>query len=443
MEAGGGALNCGGVGADVIYDFVRRVFGSYGESILTSQEQEKESNSNEKYKIHRFEQVSSSSSAEAAEFLERVRAIVSEFPDLLESHERDRFPVHRLCRYLHEAEDRAVLIRPIRLLMELDSSCLLVRDGYGCVALFCMIDGFSNHFLNDPLCFDLFRDMIIAQPSTLMIQNNAGDTPLHQSCCGVGKDTLATVQILLATDRRAASVRNNDGRLPLHLASFYQQAEIVRLLIDAFPSDITTQDHEGSIPLHYACWCNEPNMDIIQLLIQTDPASVAYKNYVGETPLHFAAQERASLHVIESLIQTDRSILVKQDYDGTFPFHYICDVYPLHDLITLMRLHLPYLPDLIHVKDRRGHVPGQQRGPWFPKFSQRASCLLETESALHNDLDWMKDVSDALVTSLTPENTPIVGRILLDWIQNRRNQHIQELDMVDSELEALCVMYSS
>jgi hypothetical protein len=205
--------------------------------------------------------------------------------------------------------------------------------------------------MNDPACFHLFRDMIIAQPSTLLIQNNAGDTPLHQACCGVGGvDTLATVQILLATDRRAASVRNNDGRLPLHLASFYQQAEIVRLLIDAFPSDIATQDYEGSIPLHYACWCNEPNMDIIQLLIQSDPASVASKNYVGETPFHFAAQERASLHVIESLVQTDRSILVEQDYDGTLPFHYICDVYPLHDLITLMRLHLPYLPDLIHIK---------------------------------------------------------------------------------------------
>jgi ankyrin repeat protein len=68
------------------------------------------------------------------------------------------------------------------------------------------------------------------------------------------------------------------------------------------------------------------------------------RNENKETPLHVACQNHASVRVIEYLVQKNRDILGWQDQDGNLPLHYIFKTFCVSEMVALLRLHMPLLP---------------------------------------------------------------------------------------------------
>jgi hypothetical protein len=388
-----------------------------------------------------------------AHWRNKVRALVEEFPDLLESPNPKNitldqaavfgfhWPLHRLCSDLAIPALRSNRLKQIDTLIHVDPSCLLVRDPNGCVPLFKMLDGRT---LSDPACLDLLVRMIEIQPSSVMVRNNEGYTTLHHACCTVGGDMLAVVQALLKVEPRLASIHDSEGRLPLHMVCFRQEPALVRLLMEAYPSGVSKQNCNGDLPLHRALRCIRPHPEIIKMLVKVYPEAVVVKGDCGRTPLHDALSIRGvSVDLVELLVQTNPSILVEQDGDGKLPLHhafqYFYHQYSWKDLLCLLRLHLPFgLRDLLLTRDNKGSIPGQQHGERFVKFLEFTAIVLEKERALEESLDWISEVLEKL---LFIEGVQVAD-IMLDWTQGRLDQYPRELDVVKQQLQGLGFIYN-
>jgi ankyrin repeat protein len=371
---------------------------------------------------------------------EKIRAFLNEYPELLEFssssfYERE-FPLFRLIGDLHYADLRPVRIQQIQQLMEIDASCLLMQDHGQDLPLHCILNRLSSEFLEDLAWMGLLSNIVSAQPSALDIQDIAGDTALHVACRVVGTNALTVVRLLLEAQPKTALARNYLGELPLHLASTFQPTEVVQFLIHESPNSMSVQDRGGNLPLHTAC-SGYKTMDNIELLVDSYPIALTCKNEQKEAPLHIACQGQASVEVIEYLAQKNFEILSWQDQDGCLPLHYICENYPPRDLLTLMRLHMPLLPQLMQVKNQRGSIPGQQRDPWFPKFSKLAIKRLEEEHQILETLDRMSTVAEAL----QPNEAFPVAHIILKWTQNQIKTCIEKLTEIESELDNLVETY--
>jgi ankyrin repeat protein len=368
----------------------------------------------------------------------KIRAFLRKYPDLLEfqassvSHRDAELPLFRLCGSLHDADRRAVRIRQIRKLIDIDDSCLLKQNRDQLVPLHHILYCLSNELLDDSALRELLRIMVVFQPSSLDNQNVAGDTALHIACLAEETDNLRVVRLLLDAKPKAAMVRNNCGELPLHLASMFQPTEVVQFLIRESPTTVFVHDQRGNLPLHSAC-AQYKSIEVIQLIVESCPIALMCKNEKNKTPLHIACQDHASVGVIEYLVQKNRDILGWRDQDGCLPLHYICETFRVNELVALMRLHMPLLPQLIQVKNKQGKTPGQDKDRWFQNFTKEAIGHLQEEHTIRETLDWMNTIADALQLS---EAFPS-AQIVLEWTKNHKEKCLEELARIESELNHL------
>jgi ankyrin len=124
-------------------------------------------------------------------------------------------------------------------------------------------------------------------------EGNMGDKPLHRVACGEYKsqeDGVRVAQLLL--DRGAdINTRRKDDWTPLHLASYFGNAEIVQLLID-HGAEVDVMDDFGKTPLHDVSngkyESQEDGVRVARLLLDHG-AGVNAKSKSGDTPLELAS----------------------------------------------------------------------------------------------------------------------------------------------------------
>ena len=88
--------------------------------------------------------------------------------------------------------------------------------------------------------------------SPLLKVDAQGRTPLHLAC---KESTIPSklFQRLLFVERKAASIADQEGRFPLHVAILYYKPEaILDKLIRAYPNGLTSLDNHNGTPLAYA-----------------------------------------------------------------------------------------------------------------------------------------------------------------------------------------------
>ncbi|CBI27255.3 unnamed protein product, partial [Vitis vinifera] len=108
---------------------------------------------------------------------------------------------------------------------------------------------------------------------------------------------------------RALSLRNEDDRSLLHVATSLGHLEVVKMLSEADPSvsGINSVDEEGWAPLHSAA--SSGHTEIVEILISRG-ADVNLKNDGGRTALHYAAS-KGWLKIAEFLILHNAKINAK------------------------------------------------------------------------------------------------------------------------------------
>ena len=151
-------------------------------------------------------------------------------------------------------------------------------------------------------CYPL-AEFLFSIDATVDVKNSDGNTPMHLAC-DVEPLTLPTsnrrqkpipvyfdlrtVKGLLSRSS-SLSVQNNDGDTPLHIACRSKDVRLVNLLLESqHKVDLTIQNNSGDTPFHIAC--ATACFPVVNALISLGKSIEAFgiKNCHGDTPFHVA-----------------------------------------------------------------------------------------------------------------------------------------------------------
>ncbi|KAK1744428.1 hypothetical protein QTG54_004961 [Skeletonema marinoi] len=132
-----------------------------------------------------------------------------------------------------------------------------------------------------------------------------GMTLLHAARCTHGQDCV--------------------GRTPLHVAcGTGADAEIIRLLVEAYPQACDLQDEDGRLPLHLACDIEcvlfegdqteraPPTIDVVRALLSGSWRSVLVEDEDEMSPIEYAIVSDANIKVVKLLQKTSMTLRRKE-----------------------------------------------------------------------------------------------------------------------------------
>jgi len=124
-------------------------------------------------------------------------------------------------------------------------------------------------------------------------------TPLHLACFYSNIDI---IKLLLSYPDINVNIQDNNGNTPLHLPCSDELVNInvVELLLAHPDIDVNIQDKYENTPLYKACYNN--NINIIRLLLAHPNINVNIKNKNEETPLYRACKDN-SIEITKLLLQ--------------------------------------------------------------------------------------------------------------------------------------------
>ena len=198
-------------------------------------------------------------------------AIMNVIPDL--------HPLNLTCSPLRrETEDQ---IKMVEFLLAHDQGAVSTPTsmGYLPLHLACVRD----LFVIAALIFD-------AYPQAIHVSNDSGEKPLDLARRFGGSDMVQFFEHQIDLELQAGEDRTPDtyGMLPIHRALGDDRASLgaVKLMLAAHPDSIRMDDNLGRIPLHIACWLHNP--DVIKFLIGIDTESLEFLDINERLPLHIA-----------------------------------------------------------------------------------------------------------------------------------------------------------
>lgn len=139
----------------------------------------------------------------------------------------------------------------------------------------------------------------------------------ESSACGEVK----TVRQILLNSPDAVSETSSDGFSPLHLAAFFDQPAIARMLL-GFGADIdlSAQNSQQVSPIHSAVACQ--SVPMVRILTGNG-ANVNAQQHGGFTPLHSAAKHGDSV-MVDLLLLHGANVSLKSD-DGKTAFDFAAE----------------------------------------------------------------------------------------------------------------------
>jgi ankyrin repeat protein len=130
----------------------------------------------------------------------------------------------------------------------------------------------------------------------------------------LGKE--ARVEEIVRGDPGKVKARSFDGWTPLHLAGFFGQLGVARVLLaHGAPLDARSENAQANEPLH-AALAGARNPALVRLLVERG-ASVTARAEGGWTPLHLAAS-RGDRELVELFLDRSGDAAAKSD-DGKTP----------------------------------------------------------------------------------------------------------------------------
>ncbi|EME87577.1 uncharacterized protein MYCFIDRAFT_201177 [Pseudocercospora fijiensis CIRAD86] len=146
------------------------------------------------------------------------------------------------------------------------------------------------------------------------IEEQSSKFAIHAAC---REGQTQKVESLLHADKKLATRRDDDDRLPLHWAASYNRLPIVELLSDQKGFDVDAQDGSGWTALMMASSVKDG--DALVDFLFTKRADPDVKTNNGQTALHFACS-KSNLDTARKLIAKGASARVK-DKRGQLPLH--------------------------------------------------------------------------------------------------------------------------
>lgn len=140
---------------------------------------------------------------------------------------------------------------------------------------------------------------------------------------------------------------NDRGNLPLHAAcSFQATADVVEVLLRAYPGGASQPNGVGNLPIHQAAMWQAP-VETVEILLTRHPEGATVRNQYGSLPLHLAASNRASPDVVKLLIDAYPDALHLQNDDGMTPLDLaMADEAMVNDQVVAMLEGRPPPPEM-------------------------------------------------------------------------------------------------
>lgn len=141
---------------------------------------------------------------------------------------------------------------------------------------------------------DLIQQLIQLNSQALEMRNFKGETPL----CRVAKNSsLQAPQLLKALiDAAPQTVRSaSNGKLPLHRFLHIEDAcvdtkitkELVLILLQAYPDAVNISDGDGKLPIHIAA--QHCSVDILRIIAEANPENLSLTTPIHGSVAHCAA----------------------------------------------------------------------------------------------------------------------------------------------------------
>ncbi len=124
--------------------------------------------------------------------------------------------------------------------------------------------------------------------SLLEKPDSSGATPLHHICQSLHVGL--TAEVMLTKSGKATgkivSMRDNQGRAPLHLAAGNPQspAELITKLMEIYPDAVSQFTKNGDYPLHLVVQ-SKMKPATVKAILKAYPKATEARNENGETPL--------------------------------------------------------------------------------------------------------------------------------------------------------------
>jgi ankyrin repeat protein len=206
--------------------------------------------------------------------------------------------------------------------------------------------------LGSPELTNLILEM---KPDAIKLKTSIGNNPLHVAA--QTNAPIETLKVLISHKKSCASVKNSDGKVPLHYAAAlgeYATIEVIDILIDAYPSGPAIKEMKNnSCPLHYAC-AFRASENVINNLITSYPTISLERDKSGNFPIHLAIIYGASSSVLLKLVEVSPECAKEVDGKQRLPLHLAIQYCSPVDLISAL---IRSYPRSLGIPDLNGRIP--------------------------------------------------------------------------------------
>jgi hypothetical protein len=134
------------------------------------------------------------------------------------------------------------------------------------------------------------------------------------------------LQSLIAGSIEGLQKPDSQGNLPLHYAASVSRSEVrVNAFLRAWKGAASARNIDGDLPLHVSVWTGSSNVNIVSTLLKCLPSALITPNDVGATPLHLACcGTSSSHHVVRHLLEVHEEMefpVNTNDISGNSPLH--------------------------------------------------------------------------------------------------------------------------
>eukprot|EP00981_Chlorochromonas_danica_P011698 scaffold4213_cov201-Ochromonas_danica.AAC.7 len=191
----------------------------------------------------------------------------------------------------------------------------------------------------------------------LHARDDYGNTALHYA--SRGRCSLEVLKEIVFTCPELARLANNDGELPIHVATGQGSVEVVQTLAMTYPQGLQLTDRLGWLPIHHAAYHNK-SVEVVKYLVSCDSQALLRRHVNSQRlALHYAVVHCPSVETVSYLLEGYPEGVKTFDCHRRLPLHYClarCTTWTRARLRILLLLLTAY-PYGVGMKDEEGYRP--------------------------------------------------------------------------------------
>ena len=197
-------------------------------------------------------------------------------------------------------------------------------------------------------------------------------------------------------DKEEAAIYQDDwNRTPLHVSlSCRLPLDIIVSLVQCAPKTLQTQDRDGWLPLHHACFVGA-TFETLNILVEAYPDGLNVENNHSDKPCDILSKQEArykdlwhsavglSVPLVQLVLQAFPNSCMQPDEQGNVPLHYYLRTSDnrASNWLDIVMLLLKASPESFTVADKNGDTPSQLFTKLASTPDEKGQYLLHQEAS--------------------------------------------------------------